>query len=358
MSDSAMSDAAAAQAPAPVAPEAAGVVSANPAHLPDLDGFRALSILAVLAAHMLPLGPSAWQLNSLSGYAGMSVFFALSGFLICRFLWEQGDVPTFFVRRIARIAPLVFLVSVVYCLLLEGRVDSFIAVNLYIQNYWTTALNPSISPFWSLAVEMHFYIAIGLAILFFGRRGFWLLPIGALIVLAFRVEAGVFGNINTHFRVDEILTGGLLALAWLNRDHPAIGRIMALLPRLFWPILILWLLSCWPPSEAWGYARGYMAALLIGSVLGMQGRWQNRFLSTKAMAYIAAISFALYVWHSPFRHGWFDDGTVWERYLFKRPLAFVCVFALAHLSTFYFEKPITVAAKRFGRARKAAAPSG
>ncbi|MFT7136526.1 MAG: peptidoglycan/LPS O-acetylase OafA/YrhL [Akkermansiaceae bacterium] len=325
----------------------------RPSHLPDLDGFRALSILAILAAHMLPFGPKAWALNSLMGHVGMSIFFALSGFLICRYLWEKQDVATFFIRRFARIAPLVLLVSFIYCVILDGRIDSFIIVNLYAQNYWTTALTPTISPFWSLAVEMHFYVAIGLAVLFFGRRGFWLLPIGALIVLAFRIEAEVFSNINTHFRVDEILTGGMLAVAWLNRDSPIIGKIMAALPYLFWPLLVLWLLSCWPPSEAWGYARAYMSALLIGSVLGMDNRWQNRFLKTKLLAYIATISFAIYVWHSPFRHGWFDAGTDLERYFFKRPIAFVCIFSLAHLSTFYFEKPITTAAKRIKVGRKA-----
>lgn len=325
-----------------------------PTHLPDLDGFRALSILAVLAAHMLPLGPAEWALNYTAGLMGMSIFFALSGFLISRYLWEKQDVGTFFVRRIARIAPLVFLVSLIYCLLLEGRVDSFIAVNLYLQNYWVSALNPSISPFWSLAIEMHFYVAIGLAVLIFGRRGFWLLPIGALLVLFFRVEAEVFANINTHFRVDEILTGGMLALAWLNRDKAPINRILSALPYLFWPILALWVLSCMPFTGPWGYARAYMSALLIGSVLGMNQSWQNRFLGTRALAYIATVSFALYVWHSPFRHGWFNEGSDIERYLFKRPLGLACVFALAHASTFYYEKPILAAARRFKIRRVAA----
>lgn len=327
-------------------------LTANPTHLPDLDGFRALSILAVLAAHMLPLGPKAWQLNSLAGHVGMSTFFTLSGFLICRYLWEKQDVPTFFIRRFARIMPLVLLVSFIYCILLDGRFDSFIIVNLYLQNYLTTALTPNISPFWSLAVEMHFYVAIGLAILVFGRKGFWLLPIGMATVLYFRVEGEVFSNINTHLRVDEILGGGILALAWLNRDHPIIAKIMAALPRLFWPIILLWLLSCWPPSEGWGYARAYMSALLVGSVLGMEKAWQNKFLSWRVLAYIAAISFALYVWHSPFRHGWFDAGSDLERYLFKRPLAFLCIFGLAHASTFYFEKPIMAAARNMSFPRK------
>lgn len=326
-----------------------------PAHLPELDGFRALSILAVLSAHMLPLGPPSWLINRMMGEVGMSIFFALSGFLICRFLWERQDIPVFFIRRIARIVPLVMLVSVLYCLLFERNLTSFIAVNLYVQNYWPGALNPSVSPLWSLAVEMHFYIAIGLAILFFGRKGFWLLPIGLAIVLAFRIEAEVFASINTHFRVDEILSGGVLALAWLNRDHPKIDAVMRILPSLFWVILPLWVLSCWHPSGALGYARPYFAALLIGAVLGMENRWQNTFLRMGWLRYIALISFALYVWHSPFRRYWFDSGSDIERYLFKRPLAFLCIFTLAHLSTFYFEKPITSWAKRMTSKTKIAA---
>jgi peptidoglycan/LPS O-acetylase OafA/YrhL len=81
----------------------------------------------------------------------------------------------------------------------------------------------------------------------------------------------------------------------------------------------------------------------------MGSGWQHTILSGRALAYIAAISFALYVWHSPFRHGWWDSGSDLERYLFKRPLAFMSIFALAHLSTFYFEQPVT----RWVRARTA-----
>lgn len=325
-------------------------------HLPVLDGFRGFSILAVLAAHMLPLGPNAWGFNSMAGHMGMSVFFALSGFLICRFLWDSQNIPQFFIRRVARIAPLVLLVTTIYCLMLEGRVDSFIASNLYVVNYWSSAMNPSISPLWSLAVEMHFYVAIGLSILLFGRRGFWMLPIGAAIVLAFRAEARMFGDIATHFRADEILTGGMLAVAWVNRDHPIMERIMSLLPRLFWLFLILWMLSCHREMHVFGYFRGYFAALLIGSVLLMRNTWQVSILSTKSLKYIATISFALYVWHSPFREYWFAEGGTAERYLIKRPIAFASIFLLAHLSTFYFEQPIVRAIKRLTSGSKPKTP--
>lgn len=325
-------------------------------HIPELDGFRGLSILAVLAGHMLPLGPEAWRGNSTAGYMGMSVFFALSGFLISRFLWESEDVGKFFIRRFARILPLVLLVSIVYGLMLEGRLDTFLAINTYSLNYWHSALAPSVSPLWSLGVEMHFYLAIGLAILIFGRAGFWLVPVIAVIVMGIRVTYGVFGAIPTHLRVDEILAGSLLALAWLNRDQPALARLWAALPAAFWPLFGLWILSCWPPSEALGYLRPYLTAAMMGAVLAMDAGWQKSLLSTRTLRYIATISFALYVWHSPFRHSWWDAGTDLERYLFKRPLALVSIFAIAHLSTFYFERPITRAARAWSNRRTARAP--
>ena len=112
-------------------------------HLPELDGLRGLSILAVLAAHMLPLGPKWLGLNAMSGMIGMSLFFGLSGFLIVRFLHEKPDPLDFFARRVARIAPLVFVVSVCYALLLEQRPDTFVGANLYVLNYWHSALSPA-----------------------------------------------------------------------------------------------------------------------------------------------------------------------------------------------------------------------
>ena len=42
------------------------------AHLGVLDGWRGISILLVLAAHLLPLGPKAWRLNETAGPMGMA----------------------------------------------------------------------------------------------------------------------------------------------------------------------------------------------------------------------------------------------------------------------------------------------
>ena len=311
------------------------------ARLAELDGVRALSILAVLAGHMLPLGPSRFTLNETSATVGMSLFFALSGFLITRFLWDRPAIGTFLVRRVARIAPSIALFTVLYCGLLFGRWDTVAATNLYVLNYVDTVFFAGMTPLWSIAVEMHFYVAIALAVLVFGRRGFWLVPVGLAAVLLLRAQAGAFADIRTHLRIDEILSGALLALVWLNADHRWAHPLATWLPRLFWPILVVWLASCHPDAMPLGLLRPYLAAGIIGSVLFMGDGWQRHVLSWRAFGYVAAISFALYVWHSPFRVGWFAGDSTVDRYLVKRPLGIAAMVAVAHVSTFHFEKRFT-----------------
>jgi hypothetical protein len=77
--------------------------------LPVLDGWRGLSIVLVLAAHLLPLGPTGLDLNAAVAAAGMALFFTLSGFLITGFLLRNDNVDEFLISRLARIVPLAWL---------------------------------------------------------------------------------------------------------------------------------------------------------------------------------------------------------------------------------------------------------
>ncbi len=78
-----------------------------------LDGWRGVSILAVLATHLLPLGPKSWQLNETFGPLGMALFFTLSGFLITRFLLHHASIGDFLIRRFFRVIPLAWLAMLV-----------------------------------------------------------------------------------------------------------------------------------------------------------------------------------------------------------------------------------------------------
>src|SRR5437667_3569112 len=76
--------------------------------VPALDGLRAISIILVLACHLLPLGPKALQLNLTAGPMGMSLFFTLSGYLIVSTL-RSVSILEFIVKRVTRILPLAYL---------------------------------------------------------------------------------------------------------------------------------------------------------------------------------------------------------------------------------------------------------
>lgn len=317
--------------------DTAGGKPAQQSYIPELDGVRAISILLVLAAHMLPVGPSYLQLNAASGLMGMSLFFCLSGFLITRFLHDSPRIGDFLIRRLARIVPLLVLYAVIVAILIFGRWDTFVGTMLFVLNYSDSLFVAGVGHLWSICVEMHFYFLIALAVLVFGRRGFWLVPLVALVVLALRMEAHAYASIRTHLRVDEILCGSLLALFWINRARlPSwIGSVLA---QLFLPVLFLWVLSSHIIGGPLNYFRPYFAAGLVGSLLCMQDGVVRKLCRGRLLRYIASISYALYIWHPLTVLGWMDDGSRWTVYLFKRPLSFIVTFSLAHVSTHSIER--------------------
>src|SRR5262245_35112618 len=176
--------------------------------LPVLDGLRAISILLVLAAHMLPLGPKILTLNYSAGGMGMSLFFALSGFLITSTLLRSSDVCEFLVKRLARIVPLAYgYALIVFTIVIFDPKAAFWTTTFllnYLTQYMVVGLN---NHFWSLCVEVHFYLAIALAVFVWRKSAFWIVWPACLIVTALRISADAYMAIETHLRVDEILAG-------------------------------------------------------------------------------------------------------------------------------------------------------
>lgn len=144
-------------------------------YIPALDGLRTLAVAAVVLYHLhLP-----WAQG---GLLGVTVFFALSGYLITRLLIGEFDttgtidLKSFWVRRVRRLLPAigaVVLVTVVLCtffnhvMLTKMRPD-IIPSLLFVNNWWQiinqvsyfNALgDPSpLTHFWSLAIEEQFYL--------------------------------------------------------------------------------------------------------------------------------------------------------------------------------------------------------
>lgn len=324
---------------------------ANPAtHIPVLDGVRALSISLVLAGHLLPLGPKAFDLNSTAASLGMALFFCLSGYLIVTFLHRKPDVVDFLIRRVFRIVPALVLFLAVAMAAGIGVGSQAALLNLaFVSNYFYAGLSPyALSHLWSLSVEMQFYVAIALAILLLGRRGLWLVPVAALVVTALRVQAGAPIHINTHLRVDEILSGGCLALFALYRTKiPPVSLPVWAARGGIAVIFLLWLTSAHSAGGWVNYLRPYLTAALVGSLMvGPLPRLQH-LLSTRPLRYLANISYAAYLYHLLMASGILAGHGTYETYLIKRPITFLLTWAAAHLSTYYWEKPWN----NFGRSR-------
>lgn len=321
------------------------------ARVPELDGWRATSILLVLAGHLLPLGPHELGLNNQAALMGMSLFFAISGFLIVRFLAEGMPVSAFAARRLARILPLSW-TGMVVVFAMNGAEWGQLAANLlFYANLPPARLMHGGEHLWSLCVEVQFYVAAAALALLPRSRGLYLVPVLALVVTALRVHAGEPISIVTWHRVDEILAGGTVALVhcgWYGT------RAQTLLRRT--PVALgvaAWLVCSHPASGPLLYLRPYAAALVIGSSLSGVAGLPGRLLTSRPMAYIAEISYALYVIHGILTATWLGSGERLEKYA-KRPLLFAATFALAHLSTRYFERPFVRLARKLTPGRKAA----
>lgn len=131
------------------------------------------------------------------GWAGVDLFFVLSGFLISGLLFAEYkkngsiDFKRFFIRRALKIYPAFYFFLFVTFIAEAGLhhlrpMGAFLSEILYVQNY-----APYIWPHtWSLAVEEHFYIALPLflcCLLYFSHRSddpFRLIPpVFALVAL-------------------------------------------------------------------------------------------------------------------------------------------------------------------------------
>ncbi|MGZ3254605.1 MAG: acyltransferase family protein, partial [Burkholderiaceae bacterium] len=137
------------------------------AHLAVLDGWRGLSILLVLAAHLLPLGPKLWQLNVSVGILGMVFFFILSGFLITSFLIKEQNIPNFLIRRFCRVVPLAWLYLAIALAISGESIYAWIAHYLFYANLPPKELIPLTGHLWSLCVEIQFYVGIALLVTVF-----------------------------------------------------------------------------------------------------------------------------------------------------------------------------------------------
>jgi peptidoglycan/LPS O-acetylase OafA/YrhL len=342
-------------------------------HRSDIDGLRAVAVLAVLAFH-------AGVPHVRGGFVGVDVFFVISGYLICSIVsreLEQGrfSIGSFYMRRAKRIVPALVMVLAVTMLLALALLSPYettqLAANviaailsfsnirlLLVGNYFdpTGMLNPLLMT-WSLAVEEQFYLVFPLLMLLLYHRNrrhlFATLAVGCAASLLLCIDLE-FRHPSLDFylpftRAWEIGFGTLLAL-WQRRPHrlrpvPFWGAHLFSLAGL---LAILGSVLLYSPSRRF---PGYEAIPpVLGTVLLLhfERGIANRILSMRGLRAIGLISYSLYLWHWPLLSlaSIVDGGKTPPA---MRALLLLLAAGAATLSFFFIERPF--------RATRASKPS-
>lgn len=201
-----------------------------PSYIPELQGLRGLAVLGVILYHCHPRLAGTWlYAGSLWGWAGVNLFFVLSGFLITSILLSAREKPhyfrNFYGRRVLRIWPVYVLVLVIVyanapwfigpTVLEAVKAAPWLAYIFFVQNLFHLALPPSVGPTWSLAIEEQYYFLWAPLVRFLRRP--WML---AVILGAALVSSPLIRHMNLHWltptntliHLDGIAMGSLLAL--------------------------------------------------------------------------------------------------------------------------------------------------
>ena len=315
----------------------------HPKYRKDIDGLRAVAVLAVVAFHAFP--------NVIKGgFIGVDVFFVISGFLISTIVFENLDRGTFtfrefYARRIRRIFPALILVLLVcllfgfLCLLSDelNQLGKHVAGGaVFVSNLllWSesgyfdnVAETKPLLHLWSLGIEEQFYIFWPLILWLAWRlKTSYIYIIVTLCFVSFMLNInGIKHNAVASFyspqtRFWELLFGSLLAWLSLYKKKVFTKKTHETLILLFGRsgthifgnvlsnaisitgCIFLFFGFCMINKEVkfpgfWALLPVLCAVLIIAAG---PNTWINqKILSNKITVWFGLISFPLYLWHWP-----------------------------------------------------------
>lgn len=299
---------------------------------PDIDGLRAIAVLAVVLFHL--------DIEVFSGgFVGVDVFFVISGFLISSIIAAKAEAGRFSFRdfylgRVRRIIPpLVATVAATFIAsafiltpddfqrFARSAVAALASVSnivFYLEaGYWDTAseLKPLLHT-WSLGVEEQFYLvwpAVIVGTLALAGRarlpailaGIAVLGFLATLIYGWRDLSGAFYLF--PFRVFQFAAGAALGClvrleAWPRRNPPGWARdgvLLAGLVSVLASILLFDGETAFPGGAVLLPTLGAVALLLSGSFTNRQAGLGRAMLENPVSVWLGKISYALYLVHWP-----------------------------------------------------------
>lgn len=314
-------------------------------HRPALDGLRGVAIGLVLIAHV--------GLVDNFGGTGVTVFFALSGFLITALLLgetaQRGrfSVGRFYQRRARRLLPALAVYLAFWVGLAAFGVGPFryttgeVLGSVFYMTNWMMAAGHSmqhpLAITWSLAVEEQFYLLWPVALIL-GRRRRALLVAFACAGIVYSVATrcvlysptspgwGIYYRSDAH--MDSLLIGCLLAMLVTRYGVPAWCRWL-IVPGMATLVLVLvvrseWLSLVGEPLLAAVAAVALICACLAGGC---------SLLAWTPLRWLGRRSYALYLWHYPLvALSWMGIMPLWP--------SVVLAFAATEASWWLVERPI------------------
>ncbi|MFT4074006.1 MAG: acyltransferase family protein [Asticcacaulis sp.] len=321
----------------------------------DIQGLRGIAVLAVVLFHVshqaLP-----------GGFAGVDIFFVISGYLITQILLRDMEARTFrlrdfYQRRVRRLFPALFTVlaftlvaglAILPPKLLSELVYSQFFTTLFLSNFAFARLadyfdaSANLKPLlhtWSLGVEEQFYLIFPLLLLGlrrFARRFMW--PVLAGLALLSLMVAQMTTRPEAAFylpttRAFELLIGALTVWAQTRFTlSEKTRRLLSLLGVAMLAASLIGLNNSLSFPGLWALPPCLGAALLLLTTNG----WGNKLISAPPLVWTGDISYSLYLWHWPL--------LVFARIIFGEAwwialAAVIVTFALSIVSRRYIEQP-------------------
>lgn len=358
---------------------------------PDIDGLRAVAVLAVIFFHAFPEVIR-------GGFVGVDIFFVISGYLITRILLNNLldgtlNLRDFYIRRVFRIFPA--LILVLASTVIFGSIALYpnefkelgkhiAAGAAFLSNFFfwhesgyfdKAGETKPLLHLWSLGIEEQYYILwpLLLYLAWSNRLKFWI-AISAIGLVSFCISVYLVSTDSTQAfyapwsRFWELLIGSSLAYFHYRNtdiqnkttkghliiasDHPLVSKFVYLTSdnyrSLFGGALII--VAVIMISKGTRFPGSWALLPTIGACLVISAgprAWLNRaLLANPVMVSIGLISYPLYLWHWPL----LSFAQIMASSLPPvsiRLIAIGIAFLLA-ISTYYFiERPIRRGASRF-----------